>query len=194
MGGNLRASAIIAALLGLIVSRASAEHRGCAGNEVQVAAHAYTNYEYGYLITLPANAQTCQIKAPAPNHGVTIYPASPSNAELRIYAEYDASLEGSARQLAQHTAEAFISRYHLTKNTERAARLGGLTARDIVLGESHQTEGLAHYIHFILAYRPVPGGTGIVYTLLLEAPKKMTLDERLLTDLASSFRTLPIEH
>lgn len=188
----MRGFSIVIALLWLLVSSASAQYRGCGPNQIQISAREYTNQDYGYRITLPENAQVCRMKAPAPDHGVTIYPAPPTNAEVRIYAEYDALLEGSAGRLAEHVAETFTKQYHLTIATDRSVRLGGLAARDLVLRAAREPDGDINYVHFIMASRSVPGEVGIVYTLLIQGPKKTEIDEKVLSNLATSFRVLPI--
>jgi hypothetical protein len=163
----------------------------CGDNETQVAGPEYANQDYGYSVKLPGLSVTCRIVPPAPQDGVTVRPTGDPGVKIRVYAEYDVLMLGSAEGLATHTAEALSQELQLTAVSDKPTKLGGLAARDIVLRATKGTNSI-NYAHLILSYRPVPGEVGIAYTVLIEAPNEAPNVAQLLSGIASSLKMLAV--
>jgi hypothetical protein len=145
----------------------------------------YSSVKYGYSVVVPGGIKAYRMKAPAPQHGITL---DLSQSGAWVNAEYDATLARSVDALATSTAEAWSSSDQLRIVKNGQTMVAGLPARDLVLESERFREGQPNYVHFVLALRAVPNSVGVVYTIGLKARVKDAGDEKVFSALVNSFR------
>ena len=143
----------------------------------------YRNDEYGYTVSVPQGLKAYRMKAPAPQHGIML---DLNKGELWVNGEYDAILARSVDAIALSTAELWSAHDQLRVVGISSTPLSGLAARDVVL-ERESFEGRINYVHLVVAYRAIPNGVGVVYTIGIQARTKNAPDEKLFSALVDSF-------
>jgi hypothetical protein len=145
----------------------------------------YSSVKYGYSVMVPDGLKAYRMKAPAPQHGFAL---DLKEGEVWVNAEYDATLAGSADALASSDAEFWSSSAQLRIVRSSQTRLAGLPARDVVLEREPSGGSQTNYVHFLLAFRAMPHGVGIVYTFGLQGRVNNAGDEKVLSALVNSMR------
>ena len=146
----------------------------------------YVNNVYGYSVRIPANLRGYRMRAPAPQHGITIYLGGAPQDRLWVNGEYDVLLLGSADALATQTAETLGKEYGLSVVKNVPTRLSALDAREVVLMREG-VEAKINYIHFVAALRNVPKEVGIAYLIVIESHAKNGTAESVFSAVVSSF-------
>jgi hypothetical protein len=130
------------------------------------------------------------MKAPAPQHGIGLNLGDDSGGEIWVSGAYDALGLASTDALAKHAVAQTVARLPgLTVISSSRSRLSQLEAADVVL-ERRDAGGKINYVHFVLAFRPVPRQLGIVYTIGIQAHAKEAATEAAFSEIVNSFRLL----
>lgn len=146
----------------------------------------YTNYEYGYYVTIPAGLTGYRSPAPMPQHGFGIDLAKPDNAQAWVDGSYNAlewgSLDEAANETLEYLKDDDVSKITVTQR--RDARLSDLRA--VRLTAIYQKAGRSMVSDAIVAFRKE---RDIVYTLrLITTAARYSQDVKVLNQLQKSFR------
>jgi hypothetical protein len=146
----------------------------------------YTNYEYGYYVTIPEGLIGDRSPAPNPQHGFGIDLSKPDNAQVWVDGSYNAlewgSLDEAANETLRYLKDDDVSNIRVTRR--RYARLSNLRAVRIEV--SYQKAGRSMIDDEIIAFRQE---RDIVYTLQLTTTRaRYSEDVKVLNQLQKTFR------
>lgn len=128
----------------------------------------YTNSKYLYSVTVPSEMLAKRMRAPAPNHGVSIYPRHGQEEMIWVNGEYDVLALGSAKALATEIADSLATSYHLRVQKDTGTRLADMPAREADL-RGDNGPGRVNYMRIVVALLSLPTGPGIVYTVGMQS-------------------------
>ncbi len=144
----------------------------------------YACEAYGYSVRVPNNLVAYRDPAPAPQHGIQVHS---TEGVVWTNGEFDAQLLGSTEASAANTAQQLAELYDLRRASSGLTKLDGLDALDVVL-QSDKGSGQFAYARFILAYRPIKSGIGIVYTIGVREHLRTKKADAIFLAIVKSFR------
>ena len=129
----------------------------------------YSNYDYGYSVSIPKGLSGFRAAAPAPNHGFGIALSENPKSFVWVDASYNAAFWKSFNDAIQahmeHIKDRGVNVELVQKERTRIASLPAI--RFIIEYNTNSDERMVNEI--ILAFRTDPGGVGIVYTVELDS-------------------------
>jgi hypothetical protein len=154
--------------------------------EVPVAG-AYSNEGYRYSVAVPPGLHAYRPSAPAPQHGIRISLGRKGEDSIWINGEFDVLSLGSTEELAKRQAGMLADQDGLSVVANRAVTLGGAEAREVIL-ENRMSNGRVGYVRFVLAFRAVSSGAGLVYVVGMKQKAETAAADSVFSTLLASFR------
>jgi hypothetical protein len=146
------------------------------------AAQKYTNANYGFALTIPADLSMMIAPPPAPQHGVSLVLSA--GGHMWVDASYDASFVGSAMAALRTLA---MDQGAVLRAPMQTAKLAGLEAARL---NDTQKDTLSARL---VAYRPQGHETAIIYTFGLDTDAQNARhDAAIFNMIVHSFSLLPL--
>jgi hypothetical protein len=127
----------------------------------------YVNNEYGYSVVVPLGLRGNRMGVPAPQHGIDIRLQGRRGWQ---FGQMPHTM--SAHELGTLMAKQIAAVYKLEVMHDTPMRLAELPPRDLIL-VSADSASQVNYVHLVAAFRAVPNGIGVVYTLGMRAHRSL---------------------